>query len=289
MQTALAESPLASARAAARADSSFLDAVICGDAVAEMRKMPDGFFDLVVTSPPYDRLRDYKGFSLDLSAAGREIFRVLKDGGVAAMVLQDQTRDFGKSLTAFRTVLDWCDNVGFKLFECLIYRKHGAEGAWWSRRFRVDHEYIPVFLKGARPAHFDKERLKIPSKHGGKTMTGGGTRLTNGRRIETRPITINEMKCRGTVWEYLTAGDGSRLKHKHPATFPDALPRDFVECFSPRGGAVLDPFCGSGTTLVAARNLGRRYAGIDIAEEYCEIARERLRRERASGEMWVKI
>ena len=274
---------------AARAEvipARVLDAVICGDAIAEMQNMPAESVDLVVTSPPYDHLRDYKGFSLDLSAAGREIFRVMKDGGVVALVMQDQTKNFGKSLTTFRTILDWCDNIGFKLFECLIYRKYGAEGAWWNKRFRVDHEYIAVFLKGARPAYFDKEHLKIPSKHGGKTMTGGGTRLTNGRRIETRPITINGMKCRGTVWEYLTAGDGSRLKHKHPATFPDALPRDFVECFCPLDGVVLDPFCGSGTTLVAARNLGRHYVGIDIAEEYCEIARERLRLERTTGRMF---
>ena len=113
-------------------------------------------------------------------------------------------------------------------------------------------------------------------------MTGGGTRLTNGIRIATRPIKINPMKCRGTVWEYMTAGDGSRLKHQHPATFPNQLPYDFIRCFVPQGGVVLDPFVGSGTTLVAAKNLGYRYIGIDIAPEYCAIAEKRIREECAA-------
>ena len=192
------------------------------------------------------------------------------------MVLQDQTVNFGKTLTTFRTMLDWCDRIGFKLFECAIYRKYGAEGAWWNKRFRVDHEYMPIFLKGERPQHFNKEPLKIPSKHGGKTMTGGGTRLTNGVRIATRSIKINPLKCRGTIWEYLTAGDGSRLKHLHPATFPNRLPYDFIQCFCPAGGIVLDPFVGSGTTTVAAKNLGMKYIGIDIAQEYCDISEQRI-------------
>lgn len=255
--------------------------IICGDAVGVMKKFPSNSVDIVVTSPPYDAVRDYKGFFLDLHAAGKEIHRVLKDGGVAVMVIQDQTKNFGKSLTSFKTIIDWCDILGFKLFETVVYRKYGAEGAWWGKRFRVDHEYIPIFLKGERPQYFNKEHLKIPSKHGGKTMTGGGTRLTNGVRIATRSIKINPMKCRGTIWEYLTAGDGSRLKHQHPATFPNQLPYDFIKCFTPKNGVVLDPFVGSGTATVAAKNLGYKYIGIDVSPEYCAIAEKRMKEEYA--------
>ncbi|PIR90531.1 site-specific DNA-methyltransferase [bacterium (Candidatus Gribaldobacteria) CG10_big_fil_rev_8_21_14_0_10_37_21] len=255
----------------------FLNKIICADGVATMRTMPSESIDIAITSPPYDALRTYNGNNkFDLHNTGKELFRVLKNGGVVAMVIQDQTKNFGKSLTSFKTIIDWCDNIGFKLFECLIYKKYGAEGAWWNKRFRVDHEYIPVFLKGERPQYFNKETLKIPSKHAGKTMTGGGTRLTNGIRIPTRSITINPKKCRGTVWEYLTAGDGSRLKHQHPATFPNQLPYDFINCFCPENGIVLDPFLGSGTTAVAAKNLKRKFIGIDICKDYCAIAEKRL-------------
>ena len=253
--------------------------IICGDSVESIKTLKADSVDIVVTSPPYDQIRDYQGYSLNLLGTGREIYRVLKEGGIAVLVLQDQTKNFGKSLTTFKTAVDWCEQLNFKLFECVIYEKCGTEGAWWTKRFRVDHEYMLIFLKGARPQYFNKDPLKIPSKHAGKTMKGGGTRLTSGVRIDTRPITINKMKCRGTLWPYKTAGDGSRLKHKHPATFPNQLPYDFISCFCPEAGTVLDPFMGSGTTLVAACNLYRKSIGIDIAKEYCEIAHERINKE----------
>lgn len=257
-----------------------LNNVYCGDCVEQMKKIPDNSVDIVVTSPPYDKVRDYNGkIEFDLHETGKQIFRILKDGGIAVMVIQDQTKNFGKSLTSFKTVIDWCDNIGFKLFECVIYRKHGPEGAWWKTRFRVDHEYMPIFLKGERPRYFNKEPLKIPSKHGGKVMTGSGARKTNG---ETGPLVtraINPTKCRGTIWNYLMAGDKNPLKRKHPAVFPDQIPFDFIQCFCSPDGIVLDPFTGSGSTLVMAKKLGRYFIGFDLVPEYCEIAKERLKEE----------
>ena len=250
--------------------------VICGKAEEVLENIPDNTIDIVLTSPPYDSLREYNEFSVDLHKIGFEIFRVLKDGGVAVMVIQDQTKNFGKTLTSFKTTIDWCDNIGFKLFETIIYRKYGTAGPWWSKRFRVDHEYIPIFLKGKRPSYFDKEHLKIPSKHAGKVITNSTKRLRDGTTIKNKPIKINPTKCRGTVWEYMTAGDGTKLKHQHPATFPDKLPDDFIQCLCPTGGIVLDPMCGSGTTLLSAKKLGRNYIGVDISQKYCDLSVKRL-------------
>lgn len=256
--------------------------IICGDNLEIMRGIPDSSIDMIITSPPYDNVRDYEGFSMNLPELGRESFRVLKEGGIAVMVIQDGTKNFAKSLTSFRTILDWCDNGGFKLFETVLYTKHGTPGAWWSKRFRVDHEYMPIFLKGKKPQYFTKEHLKVDSIHGGKVMTGGATRLTNGQTLKATKIKINKKKCRGTRWEYKTCGDGSKLKHQHPATFPNQLPLDFIECFCPPTGIVLDPFNGSGTTCVAANQLGRKYVGIDLSEKYCDIARQRIQAEAPS-------
>ena len=253
--------------------------IICEDNITYLKTLPDECIDFVITSPPYDELREYNGYKLDLHGLGIELLRVLKDGGICVMVIQDSTKDFAKSLTSFRTIVDWCDNIGFRLFECNIYNRQGTEGAWWKKRFRVDHEYMPIFLKGKRPQYFDKENIKIPSKHGGKVMTGANIRTKNGK-TGSRKVKINPTKCPGTVMSFgNTCGGESKLKSKHPAVFPNMLAYDMIECFCPKDGIVIDPFNGSGTTTLAAKCLGRKYIGIDVSEEYNQIARERLETE----------
>ena len=253
--------------------------IICRDNITYLKTLPDECIDMVVTSPPYDALRDYNGYELDLHGLGEQLLRVLKDGGICVMVIQDSTKDFAKSLTSFRTIVDWCDNIGFRLFECNIYNRQGTEGAWWKKRFRVDHEYMPIFLKGKRPQYFDKENIKIPSKHGGKVMTGANIRTKSGR-TGSRKVKINPTKCPGTVMPFgNTCGGESKLKSQHPAVFPNMLAYDMIECFCPPEGIVLDPFNGSGTTTLAAKCLDRKYIGIDVSEEYNNIALQRLHEE----------
>ena len=256
-----------------------VNSIICRDNVELLKTFPDECIDMVVTSPPYDSLWDYNGYELDLHGLGEKLLRVLKDGAICVMVIQDSTKDFAKSLTSFRTIIDWCDNIGFRLFECNIYHRQGTEGAWWKKRFRVDHEYMPIFLKGKRPQYFDKENIKIPSKHGGKVMTGANIRTKSGR-TGSRKVKINPTKCPGTVMTFgNTCGGESKLKSQHPAVFPNMLAYDMIECFCPPEGIVLDPFNGSGTTTLAAKCLDRKYIGIDVSEEYNNIALQRLHEE----------
>lgn len=250
--------------------------IICGDGVRVLADFPAECFDLTVFSPPYDGLRDYNGFTLDLHGLGAALFRVTKSGGVVVMVIQDQTRGGRKSLTSFRTILDWCDNIGFGLWECVIYHRHGKDGAWWQRRLRVDHEYMPVFVKGDKPAYFNKQPLKIPTKHGGKAMTGGANRNKDNRTVASAPMVINAEKCPGTIWNISNGGDKVQMKRAHPATYPDRIPYQFIQLFCPPDGLVLDPMLGSGSTAMAAKLLGRDYIGIDISEEYCLLAQKRL-------------
>lgn len=316
----------------------FLDEIVAIDCIQGMKQLPPESIDFIITSPPYDNVRKYNGFSYDLHKTGEECFRLLKNGSVAVMVIQDQTVDFGKTLTSFKTIVDWCENIGFKLFETIIYRKNGTEGAWWKNRFRIDHEYIPIFLKGDKPNYFSKEHLKVKSKHGGKIMSGFASRKTDGTTQESVRKAINPLKCRGTIWNYesssennslqdylsltikdleelkerlnnknninvieevqkletnlktfedflsdrgtiwnyLMAGDKDPIKRRHPAHFPDKIPIEFIQTFCPPCGIVLDPFVGSGSSSYAAKKLRRHFIGFDISEEYCKIAEERL-------------
>ncbi|MBE8158625.1 MAG: site-specific DNA-methyltransferase [Betaproteobacteria bacterium] len=250
--------------------------IICGNALAVLAGLPENSIDLTVFSPPYDNLRDYNGYKLDLHQLGKALFRVTKTGGVAAMVIQDQTVAGRKTLTSFRTIVDWCDCIGFALFECNIYQKQGKDGAWWTKRFRVDHEYMPIFVKSGKPNTFCKDAVKIPCKHAGKTMNGGANRNRNGKTVDSRPLLINQTKCPGTIWNYANGGDKVALKRTHPAVFPDKIPYDFIRVFTREGDWVLDPMVGSGSTAIAAHLLGRKYIGVDISEEYCELARRRI-------------
>ena len=238
--------------------------------------VPDNSIHLIVTSPPYSDIREYNGYKLDLFELGRQCYRTLVDGGIMAMVIQDGTKNFAKSLTSFRTTVQYVDNIGFRLFESVIYSRAGRPGAWWNQRFRVDHEYIMIFLKGKRPRHFNKEPLKIPAKHAGKTWAGT-QRHTDGSLTPIKRTIQKDLKCRGTIWNYSTSNtESDPLKLLHPATFPDLLAEDLIICFSDIGNIVCDPMVGSGTTAKIAKRLNRHYIGIDISPKYCDLARQSI-------------
>jgi DNA modification methylase len=251
--------------------------IILGDALRILPSIARGSVHLAVFSPPYDGIRDYgKDWTLDYHTLGSQLLDATIDGGVCCVVIGDGTKDFAKSGTTARWTVDWLDRVGWRLFETCIYSRHGNPGAWWTQRFRVDHEYILIFFKGARPRHFDKSSLMIPSKHAGKVYSGTD-RLTNGGFKKIEPKAVNDTKCRGTLWEYATSNtEGNRTKLEHPATFPDKLADDLIQCFSKPGDLVLDPMCGSGTTCVMAARAKRDYLGIEINPDYHAIAQRRL-------------
>lgn len=246
-----------------------------GDALRHIEGLPDNSVDLVVTSPPYDGVRDYKGnWAIDLPALGKALLRVVKDGGFAVVVIGDSTKDFRKSMTTFRTAVAW-EDAGWGVFETVVYSRDGRPGAWWASRFRVDHEYVLMFFKGKRPRALSKDHLRVPTKHAGRAWTGT-QRLTDGS-TEAIAATVADTKCRGTIWHYATSNsEGNRVKTRHPATFPDALARDLILAMSSPGDVVCDPFMGSGTVPVVAAQEGRRFIGNDISPEYVDIARIRL-------------
>ncbi len=259
--------------------------ILVGDCLSLLAQMPPGSVDLTVTSPPYDDLRRYDTpVSLDLLALGKAVFRVTKDGGVCAVVIGDASRRYAKSLTSFRLPVLWCDQAGWQLFETCLYHRHGAPGPWWRTRFRVDHEFVHLFFKGRRPTTFHKEALLIPTKHAGEKVY----RTPYARRGTpwgTPPPNVQPWQCRGTVWPYAaSSAERNRVKLRHPATMPDRLAGDLIRCFSEKGDLVLDPLMGSGTSVVMASRLDRRYVGIDVSAAYCGIARQRLAREAETQE-----
>lgn len=254
-----------------------LDKCYQGDNLQILKDIDDNSIDLYLFSPPYDNIRDYKKgeWSYNLPLLGKEISRTLKDGGVCVMVIQDQTKDGRKSLTSFKTIVDWCENTELDLWECCIYNRNGTPGAWWNKRFRVDHEYIPIFIKGKRPQYFNKEHMKIDNPSCGITKKST-YRKTDGT-TEGFVHTENPKMCCGTIMHYKNssretpkAGEIGKIKLQHPATFPDKLASDFIQAFTTENMIVCDPFAGSGTTLCMAKKFNRRFIGIEINNTYIE-------------------
>lgn len=250
--------------------------IYCGDCCDLLSQVDPETIDMTLFSPPYDDIRTYDGFVIDLSKLGKLAYSASKDGAVCAVVINDSTANFAKSLTTCRLTLDWVDNAGWKLFETCIYSRHGRPGAWWNSRFRVDHEYILIFFKGKRPKYFSKDHLKEPAKY--KDARWHGTqRQSDGTLVRVADAPASEVKHRGTIWHYSTSNtEGNALKMEHPGTFPDALAKDLILCFTQEGDLVLDPTVGSGTTAVIAKQNGRNYIGFDISQKYVDLANQRL-------------
>jgi DNA modification methylase len=251
----------------------------CGDCLDVMKTLPDGSVDLVVTSPPYDNLRQYgSGCSFDFEGVAAECKRVLAPGGVLVWVVNDQTTNGSESGTSFRQALHF-KSIGLRLHDTMIYAKTNYVPLNHPRYEQV-FEFMFVLSKG-RPATVNK--LLIPCKTAGKTV-GTHRRGLHGHGDALIPLhgqgkPTKAMKPRGNVWYYSTSGNTTP---EHPAVFPLQLATDHVLSWSNPGDVVLDPFTGSGTTGEAAIRAGRRFIGIERDPSYFAIAERRIADARSS-------
>jgi modification methylase len=251
--------------ASVSADSDLADAPevdrVWGHSAEDMHELPDNSVALMVTSPPYHVGKDYDSdvsFDDHLALLGRvftETYRVLEPGGRAVVNVANLGRKPYISMSSKIAVM--MEEIGFLMRGEIIWRKGKAAsgstawGSWMSATnpvLRDVHEYCLVFNKG----RFDRVR------RGRSTID----------KQEFLDATLS-------VWD-LQPESANRVGH--PAPFPVALPRRFIELFTYEGDLVLDPFLGSGTTAVAAIEAARHYAGYETDSTYVEIAEERIAR-----------
>jgi len=253
-----------------------IDRVYNMDCVEGMRRMESDSIDLTVTSPPYDNLREYKGYSFDFENTAKELYRVTKHGGVVVWVVNDATIEGNETGTSFKQALFFKD-IGFNLFDTMIYEKAGSDAPHQNRYFNV-FEYMFVFSKG---------KIKTTNIIADKKNRWGGTntfgcrtkREADGSLTPKGVAKINEYGVRGNIWRYSNGRNYSTkddIAWEHPAIFPEALAADHIKSWSNEGEVILDPFMGSGTTAKVARALNRHYIGFEISADYCEIIRKRM-------------
>lgn len=232
-----------------------------------MRRMPDNFIDLVVTSPPYDNLRDYKGYVFPFEDIAKELFRVTKKGGVVVWVVGDETIKFNETGTSFRQALHFKE-IGFNLLDTMIYYKQNYAPAYPTlKRYANQFEYMFVFSKG-KPNTFNPiQKPKVRNKEekvAYRQKDGTLKRKTKEKGSETKDAS--------NVWEFAVGGNLTG----HPAVFPLQLALDHILTWTNENDLVYDPFMGSGTTAKAAILSNRNYIGSEISAEYCEIANKRI-------------
>jgi site-specific DNA-methyltransferase (adenine-specific) len=230
-----------------------------------MKRMPDNFIDLTVTSPPYDNLRTYNGYCFDFESVAKELYRVTKLGGVIVWVVGDATIKGSETGTSFKQAL-FFKECGFDLHDTMIYEKSGMAYPD-STRYHNVFEYMFVFSKEQPKAiNLIKDREnKYKGTLGGNKRGGLCKRGDYGARFN--------------VWRFANGRDNSskyREAFLHPAIFPEQLANDHIISWSNEGDLVYDPFMGSGTTAKMALINNRKFIGSEISQEYCDIANKRI-------------
>jgi DNA modification methylase len=244
----------------------FKNKIIIGDSEEVLKQLPDNCIDLIFTSPPYNFGLDYsnskdginwKSYFDKLFRIFDECIRVLKYGGRIIVNIQPLFSDyipthhiisnfFISRKLIWKAEIIWDKNN----YNC----KYTAWGSWKSPSnpyLKYTWEFLEVFCKGS-------------IKHYGKK--------------ELADISADEFK-KWTIARWDIPPEMRMKEFGHPAMFPEELARRVIKLFSFKGDIVLDPFNGAGTTTVVAKRLGRTYIGIDISEEYCKIAMERIEKE----------
>ena len=239
------------------------------DCLDTMAKMPDNFINLTVTSPPYDNLRQYNGYSFDFESIAKELFRITKQGGVVVWVVGDATVKGSESGTSFRQAL-YFKEIGFNLHDTMIWYKPNAMPNVDKSRYCQSFEYMFVFSKG-KPKTTNLRM--IPTKNAGKTIKRKTLQTQNCNKAD------REDKTKDTRIDFnvYTLNVGGKKEAEHPALFPEALANDHIISWSNENDLVYDPFMGSGTTAKMCILNNRNWIGSEISSEYCNIIEERIK------------
>jgi DNA modification methylase len=233
-----------------------------------MAKMPDNFIDLTVTSPPYDDLRAYDGYSFEFEKVATELYRVTKDGGIVVWVVGDATVKGCETLTSFKQAL-FFKEIGFNV-DTNIYQKQNYKPIN-AKRYDNVFEYIFILSKG-KPKTFNPimvEKARVKSERG-KYRQKDGSMKTSIRKP-------NELKKATNIFSYSIGGHiADKIAFKHPAIFPEQLASEQILSWSNKNDLVYDCFMGSGTTAKMSILNNRNFIGSELSKEYYKIALNRI-------------
>ncbi len=265
---------------------SFVNKIIQGDCEQVLKGFPDNSIDLIFTSPPYADQRkttyggvrpgEYVDWFLPKAA---QLLRVLKPTGTFILNIKERAVNGERHTYVIELTLRMREQ-GWLWTEEFIWHKKNAYPGKWPNRFRDAWERLIQFNK-RRKFNMYQEAVMVPVGDWAQDRLNSLSE-TDQIRDESRVGSgfgknVSKWVGRDKVYPTNVIHMATECSNRrHSAVFPVGLPTWFIKLFTDSSGIVLDPFIGSGTTAVAAKQLGRRYVGIDINEEYCQIARQRL-------------
>jgi site-specific DNA-methyltransferase (adenine-specific) len=257
-----------------------MNKIVHGNCAYELSKLEDGSVDAFITSPPYDDLRDYSGYSFPFREIAKQMYNKLAEGGVIVWVVGDAVLRGSESGSSFRQAI-FFQELGLRIHDTMIYEKNGSSfpARRTGNRYSQVFEYMFVFSKGKpKTANLICDKK---NKWSGWTTFGKGTnRNKDGALVagKGRQPTPN-FSPRHNVWKFNTGKSYTTkddFAFDHPAMFPESLAEDHIMTWTNEGDLVVDPFVGAGTTTKMAAINGRRWLGIDMSQEYVEIAVKRM-------------
>src|SRR3972149_10105004 len=260
--------------------------IYLGDSKKQLKLLPDDSVDLVVTSPPYAdqrkntyggiRHEDYVGWFLPIS---EQLLRVLKPTGTFVLNIKEKVVEGERSTYVMELILEM-RKQGWLWTEEFIWHKKNCYPGKWPNRFRDAWERLLKFNKTKKfnmyqeevmvpVGDWAKDRLKRLSevdkiRDNARNNSGFGKNVSNW---------LNREKAYPTNVLHLATECNNK---NHSAVFPEALPEWFMKLFTKENDTVLDPFMGSGTTIVVAQRIKRNSIGIDILPEYFEMVKNKI-------------
>lgn len=263
----------------------FVNTILHGDCEEVIKNWPDNSIDFIFTSPPYadQRVNTYGGIKPDAYVdwflpKSEQFLRVLKPSGTFMLNIKERVVNGERHTYVIELILQMRAQ-GWLWTEEFMWHKKNAYPGKWPNRFRDAWERLLQFNK-QRKFYMNQEAVMVPV---------GGWAKTRLHHLSETDKTRDESKVESGFGKNISNWVGrdkvypTNVIHlatecsnrKHSAAFPEDLPTWFIKLFTQPDDLVLDPFLGSGTTAIAAKQLKRNYVGIDTNGEYCQLARQR--------------
>jgi site-specific DNA-methyltransferase (adenine-specific) len=263
-----------------------IDSIICGDCLNVLRTIPDESIDLIFTSPPYadNRKNTYQGIPTNkyvnwFLPISLELRRVLKSDGSFILNIKERAEN-GERQTYVLELIIAMRKQGWLWTEEYIWHKKNCYPGKWPNRFRDAWERCLHFTKQKKFKMY-QDNVMLPmgawaekrlSKLSERDKIRDESRVGSGFGKN-----VSNWLGKDSVYPTNVLHFGTECSNRgHSASFPVTLPDWFIKLFSQEGDLVLDPFMGSGTTALASIKLKRHYLGIELKEEYCQLANDAI-------------